>query len=219
MPRIALPNQPISPQLVLWKLTEEEFEGGSQWARFFPKRHTNDLPLLRQKEHVAVILATQTLLGHPHWHIRHNEEGKPSLVPSEAPGTEAPRTWASFGVSHHTSKEGITWAVVGIWENDTTGGLDLVDTQDLRIPRVAPRIMSAKECVEFVGLESWVWASKEAMFKGHGPKLDFRKDLSIHAIHELEGTIQGAVKGSPWHGGALRTDPELLLVWSRPFPD
>ena len=214
MPRIALPNQPISPQLVLWKLTEEEFEGVSQWAHFFPKRQTNGLPLLRQKEHVAVILATQTLLGHPHWHIRHNEEGKPSLVPSDAPGT-----WASFGVSHHTSEEGITWAVVGIWENDTTGGLDLVDTKDPRIPKVAPRIMSAKECGEFVGLEPWVWASKEAMFKGHGPRLDFRKDLSIHAIHELKGTIQGAVKGSPWHAGALRTSPGLLLVWSRPASD
>lgn len=213
MPRIALPNQPISPQLVLWKLTDEEFEGISQWAHFFPKRRTSDLPLLRQKEHVAVILATQILLGHPHWHIRHNEEGKPSLVPSEAPGK-----WASFGVSHHTSEEGITWAVVGIWENDTTGGLDLVDTQDPRIPRVAPRIMSVKESDEFVGLEPWVWASKEAMFKGHGPKLDYRKDLSISAIEEVKGIIRGSVKGRQWHGCALEVVPGFLLLWSSPVP-
>lgn len=211
MPRFALPNQPISPQLVLWKLSEEEFEGMSPWSHFFPERPTSDLPLLRQKEHVAVLLATQALLGHPHWHLRHNKDGKPLLVPNASPVT-----WSSFGVSHHTTEDGATWAVVGVWENDTTGGLDLVEIKDPRIQRVAPRIMSTKECEEFMGLEPWVWASKEAMFKGHGPKLDYRKELSISAIEEVKGTIHGSVKGNEWHGCALEAVPGLLLVWSSP---
>jgi len=106
------------------------------------------------------------------------------------------------------------------------GGVDLVDLDDPRLARVAPRFMSADEQLKWAGSEGWVWAAKEAMFKGHGPNLDFRTHLQVDTLeaHTADhptpsnrtGSVGGTVRGQPWAGHSARIDlgnTRLGVVW------
>ena len=108
-------------------------------------------------------------------------------------------------------------AVWGVGEQ--RHGVDLVDTTDLRIPRIATRFMSQVEQTQWDKAKPWIWAAKEAMFKGHGPNLDFRRELSVDSMTwEADcGQLVGTVRGARWQGAcACVPHSSLGVVWSSP---
>ena len=110
------------------------------------------------------------------------------------------------------------WAAVAMWtEADIRGGIDLVLTDDARVTRVAPRVMSPQEQSKWRGCEAWAWATKEAMFKGHGPELEFQSQALLKDGKGIPGneigTLRGEVRGTPWAGAWCKVRERLLLVW------
>lgn len=169
------------------------------------------MPAARQAEHRAVAFALTHLLGHAGWHLTHNEDGRPQLhVRGES-------TNHALSISHARLGEDV-WAAVALWnEADTRGGIDLVLTDDARVTRVAPRVMSAQEQSKWRGCEAWAWATKEAMFKGHGPELEFQSQALLMDGTGIPGdeggTLRGEVRGTPWSGAWCKVRERLLLVW------
>ena len=87
---------------------------------------------------------------------------------------------------------------------------------DLRVQHVAPRVMSTEEQTQWQGKEAWAWATKEAMFKGHGPDLEFQTQALLTQAIDVQlgssGTVQGEVRGEPWAGAWGLVRQRLLLV-------
>ena len=210
MPQYALPLQPQGVEIVLWHLLESQREG-HEWGLHFPQRQTGDMPASRKAEHRAVAFALTQLLGHAEWHLTHNENGKPQLHVRGGSSDHA------VSISHARMGEDV-WAAVAMWnEADTSGGIDLVLTDDARVTRVAPRVISPEEQTKWRGCEAWAWATKEAMFKGHGPELEFQSQALLKdgtGIPDDEaGTLRGEVRGTPWSGAWCKVRERLLLVW------
>ncbi len=210
MPQHALPLQPEGVKIVLWHLPESQGEG-HEWVLHFPQRQTGTMPAARHAEHRAVAFALTQLLGHAAWHLTHNEEGRPELhVRGESSAQAVSITHARLGED--------VWAAVALWnESDTAGGIDLVLTDDARLTRVAPRVMSRKEQSKWRGCEAWAWATKEAMFKGHGPELEFQSQALLTdgtgIPRDKAGSLRGEVRGAPWSGAWCKVRERLLLVW------
>jgi hypothetical protein len=180
-------------------------------ARFFPAREVQGLSEARRREHSAVVEAVRTLLGHDQWHLEHDADGKPWL--READGTRR-----ALSLSHCTVGDEV-WVAAAMWDDDrATGGIDLVLTDDERVVRVAPRVMSPDERNRWAGREAWAWAAKEAMFKGHGPALEFQRDALLNEVAENNsgtgGRLAGRVRGAQWRGGWSVEAGRLLVVWA-----
>ena len=115
----------------------------------------------RLREHQAVACALTALMGEEGWRVTHRD-GKPQL--QSVSGASLP-----LSISHHSSARNTT-AAVAVWEaGEQRHGIDLVDTADLRIPRIAARFMSPGEQTQWAQAKPWIWAAKEAMFKGTAP--------------------------------------------------
>ena len=80
------------------------------------------------------------------------------------------------------------------------------------------RVMSSSEQSQWRGSEAWAWATKEAMFKGHGPALDFQTEAILHYLTEADdqqpGILRGEVRGEPWRGAWTLVQGRLLMVWT-----
>ena len=157
--------------------------------------------LRRQAEHRAVAFALSHLLGHAEWRLSHNDEGKPQLhVRDESPASGKPSERVPI------SRWGEVWAAVARWDQaDIRGGVDFVLIDDLRVQRCAgdaPRVMSTHEQILWRGCEAWAWATKEAMFKGHGPDLEFRSQALLkEAMNARQGwhpAWRGSRKALVW---------------------
>jgi len=210
MPQYALPLQPQGVEIVLWHLLESQREG-HEWALHFPQRQTTSMSAARQAEHQAVASALTQLLGHPDWHLTHTNDGKPQLHVRDESSAQA------VSISHVRMGKDV-WAAVAMWnDGDTPGGIDLVLTDDARVTRVAPRVMSTQEQSKWRGCEAWAWATKEAMFKGHGPELEFQSQALLKDCTGIPGdeagTLRGKVRETPWSGSWCRIRERLLLVW------
>lgn len=211
MPQHALQVQPQGVQIVLWQCTAQEV-AEADIERFFPERSLERMTLRRQREHMAVVLAVEALLGHCDWHLTHDENGKPWL--HQKNDTQA----LALSLSHCEMGEDV-WAAAAIWDDPKAkGGIDLALNQDNRIRRVVPRVMSPQERSVWAGREAWVWAAKESMFKGHGPALDFRLDAILDKLDDdgdgRTGTLTGRVRQAPWKGRWCLVSEALLVVWS-----
>ena len=212
MPQHVLPFQPEGVEIVLWRI-RELVDQGHELQPHFPQRNVAELSESRKKEHWAVCLALHAMLGHQKWHLTHDETGKPWLHLDD---TNEPQ---ALSLSHcERGKE--TWAAVARWDDGSkTGGIDLVMTTDPRVARVAQRVLSPEEQTLWSGRESWAWATKEAMFKGHGPALAFQTDAILQVITEPSdlpiGFLRGSVRGSEWKGAWTLLEKDLLLVWAQ----
>ena len=211
MPLLPMSIQPENPQVVLWK-----WDKGAAWPlakleAHFPEREWTEMSDGRLREHQAVACALTELMGSEGWRVT-RQDGKPQL--HDATGTCCP-----LSISHHSSKHHTT-AAVAVWEaGERHHGIDLVDTADLRISRIAGRFMSPIEQMQWSKDKPWVWAAKEAMFKGHGPNLDFRRELSVDSMEwEAEcGRMVGSVRGGVWQGECTQVPQSSLgVVWSSP---
>ncbi len=152
------------------------------------------------------------MLGHGDWHLEHDEHGKPWLHEGDANGRQA------LSISH-CDVEDTVWAAVARWaDGRTSGGIDLVQIDDARLKKVAGRVMSSTEQSQWQGREAWAWATKEAMFKGHGPALDFQTEAILHDLTEADddqpGMLRGEVRGAPWQGAWTLVEGRLLVVWT-----
>ena len=211
MPRLPLSIQPTNPKVVLWQWDE-----GTAWAlpkleAHFPEREWDHMSEGRLREHQAVACALTTLMGAEGWRVTHRD-AKPQL--HRGSGAKLP-----LSISHHSSARNTTAAVVVWGVGEQRHGVDLVDTTDLRIPRIATRFMSEVEQTQWDKAKPWIWAAKEAMFKGHGPNLDFRRDLSVDSMTwEADcGQLVGTVRGARWQGACARVPHSSLgVVWSSP---
>jgi len=209
MPQHALSTQPLGARIVLWRAPESEGVRGDV-GRFFPAREVERLSEARHREHSAVVEAVRTLLGHDQWHIAHDADGKPWLDEGGAR--------RALSLSHCAVGDEI-WVAAAMWHDGRcTGGIDLVRTADARVVRVAPRVMSPEEQRRWAGREAWAWATKEAMFKGHGPVLEFQRDALLDEVMEnvdgKGGQLKGRVRGAAWRGGWSIEAGELLVVWT-----
>ena len=78
--------------------------------------------------------------------------------------------------------------------------------------------MSSTEQTQWREREAWAWATKEAMFKGHGPALDFQTEAILRDLTEAQndqpGLLLGEVRGAPWQGAWTLVQAELLMVWT-----
>ncbi len=211
MPCLPLLIQPENPQVVLWK-----WDKGAAWPlakleSHFPEREWTEMSYGRLREHQAVACALTELMGSEVWRVTH-QDGKPQL--HDAAGTRCP-----LSISHHSSQDHTT-AAVAVWEaGERHHGIDLVDTKDRRISSIASRFMSPIEQMQWPKAKPWIWAAKEAMFKGHGPNLDFQSELSVDSLEwEAErGWLVGSVRGGVWQGEcALVPQSSLGVVWSSP---
>ena len=212
MPRLPMSIQPENPKVVLWHWDE-----GTAWPlpkleAHFPEREWDNMSEGRLCEHQAVACALTTLMGEEGWRVTHRS-GKPQL--HSVSGASLP-----LSISHH-STGGNTAAAVAVWgAGERSHGIDLVDTTDLRILRISGRFMSPDEQTRWPNAKPWVWAAKEAMFKGHGPNLDFQRDLSVDSMTwEAEcGQLVGTVRGARWRGTCAHVPHSTLgVVWSSPF--
>ncbi len=210
MPLYNLPIQPQGVEIVLWHLVESS-EQSLEWKAHFPHREESTMSLLRQNEHRAVTYAITQMMGHDQWHLSHDLNGKPSLHLS---GRDVP---CAVSIAHVT-QQGEIWAAVAKWNDGrTTGGIDLAFIHDPRVKRVASRVMSQEEQIRWQGHEAWVWATKEAMFKGHGPNLEFRSQALLRTAPQIsqvqQGVLHGEVRDSPWEGAWMVLPNDMLLVW------
>ncbi len=235
MPRLDLPRHPDGPALAAWHLPPVEdanrlakvagvagiagvaaFAEVAKVAPHFPARDLSAMPPSRVLEHRAVTHAVEALLGTSEWHLTHGTDGRPKLHHA---GPDL-----NLSLSHHSGAFG-TVAVAAAWHKGR-GGVDIVDLDDPRLARVASRFMSADERMRWAGSEGWVWAAKEAMFKGHGPNLDFRTHLQVDALEahtadrptpsKRAGSVGGTVRGQAWVGQWAQLDlghARLGVVW------
>ena len=203
--------QPENPEVVLWHWDE-----GTAWPlpkleAHFPEREWDNMTKRRLYEHQAVACALTALMGEEGWHVTHRN-GKPQL--HSVSGASFP-----LSISHH-STGGNTAAAVAVWgAGEGRHGIDLVDTTDLRILRISGRFMSPDEQTRWPNAKPWVWAAKEAMFKGHGPNLDFRRDLSVDSMtwEAACGQLIGTIRGARWRGTCAHVPHSTLgVVWSYP---
>jgi len=228
MPQHALSTQPLGARIVLWRAPESEGVRGDV-GRFFPAREVDGLSEARRREHSAVVEAVRTLLGHDQWHLEHDADGKPWLREADetdgADGAGRSEPGAGLGDGRralslsHCAVGDEVWVAAAMWDDGrATCGIDLVLTDDARVVRVAPRVMSPDERNRWEGREAWAWAAKEAMFKGHGPALEFQRDALLDEVTENEngtgGRLAGRVRGATWRGGWSVEVGRLLVVWA-----
>ena len=211
MPRLPLSIQPANPKVVLWQWDEVTAWTLPKLEAHFPEREWDHMSEGRLREHQAVACALTTLMGAEGWRVTHRD-AKPQL--HSVSGAKLP-----LSISHHSAERSTT-AAVAVWDvGEQRHGVDLVDTTDLRIPRIATRFMSEGEQTQWDKAKPWIWAAKEAMFKGHGPNLDFRRDLSVDSMTwEADcGQLEGTVRGARWQGACARVPHSSLgVVWSSP---
>ena len=210
MPQHALPFQPQGVEIVLWRVPNSG-PLRDDLHKSYPERHLGNMGALRLRELQATTEAMDALLGHDAWHLAHDPHGKPCL---HCNGSTLP----SIGITHAQLNDD-TWAAVARWQDrQHPGGVDLADIHDPRISRVAPRVMGEEELERWQGQEAWAWAAKEAMFKGHGPSLDYRTEAVLTqkttSPSGNQGELQGLVRGKVWTGQWLLVNGRLLLVWS-----
>ncbi|MDA0729214.1 MAG: 4'-phosphopantetheinyl transferase superfamily protein [Bacteroidetes bacterium] len=175
-------------QMAIWHAHDSELQRRDLASRF-PLRNVDALSTRRQREHHAVACALTCITGTDEWSVVHDEHGAPRLVLGDE--MTAPR-W-HLSLSHHDVEEGVV-AAAALWTTGAPGGIDLVHVGDPRLSRVASRFMSDEELSTWRSQEGWVWATKEAMFKGHGPALTFKTDLRVDAISGVtrsHGTTPG----------------------------
>ena len=55
--------------------------------------------------------------------------------------------------------------------------------------------MSTEEMSKWRGCEAWAWATKEAMFKGHGPELEFQSQALLKDGTGIPGDEAGTLRG------------------------
>ena len=211
MPQYVLPFQPKGVEIVLWCMPQTAALG-HEVVNQFPQRPMAGLSEHRQREHEAVSNAMSVMLGHNQWHITHDDHGKPWLHTKDGTAKE------SVGIAH-CDAAGEVWAAVARWHDRRhSGGIDLVLSDDPRLKRVAPRVMSSNEQTLWAGREAWAWGTKEAMFKGHGPALDFQTEALLKGLTEAPdggaGTLIGEARGAPWCGRWTRLEGGLLLIWT-----
>jgi len=148
-------------------------------VKHYPKRDPQGFSKNKIAEHEAVINCLYELVGNEDWWIEHEESGKPVLFIGGVRGNM--EISISHAIEHVNDSKSMAHAAVilseGSTQESTRIGVDLVIKGDLRLERIAGRVMR-KEEVEGGRLEE-VWACKEAMFKAFGPGLDFVKDLKV----------------------------------------
>jgi hypothetical protein len=218
-------------KLAIWHAPDSEPQRRDLALRF-PLRDVHAMSTHRQREHHAVACAVTCITGTEDWSVVHDEHGAPNLVLGEA----VDGTGWRISLSHHDVDGGVV-AAAALWTDGTPGGIDLVHVGDPRLSRVASRFMSEEERKSWQSREGWIWATKEAMFKGHGPALTFQTDLHVDAISGFDpscgmddshgGSVAGQVirKGEHdqctthlWKGQWHRLPMEgghLVLVWGR----
>jgi len=156
----------------------------SRITKHYPKRDVSKLSKGKIAEHAAVINCLEELLESEDWWVEHKDSGAPILFIGGI--QKKIKISISHAIEQVNNTKKIAHAAVIILQGDTQDddkiGVDLVITGDLRLQRIAARVMS-KEEMKGERLEE-VWACKEAMYKAFGPGLDFVKDLKVDFISE-----------------------------------
>ena len=156
-------------------------------SNHYPRRDIHDLPSVKVAELYAVVMCVSDLLREDKWHLQHAQSGAPLLFENET------RSALSISISHtvdKTEEGGIAYAAVILSREVEKIGVDIVLKADLRLKRIAQRVMRDEE-IE-TGRLAEVWACKEAMYKALGPLLDFKKDLKVDFDDENEDLVQGS---------------------------
>ena len=156
-------------------------------SHHYPRRDLHHLSSGKIAELYAVIQCISDLLREDNWHLHHTQSGAPLLFEN------GHRSVLSISISHTIDKieeGGIAYAAVILSREVKKIGVDIVLKADLRIKRVAHRVMRDQE-IE-TGRLAEVWACKEAMYKALGPLLDFKKDLTVDFDSENEDLAQGS---------------------------
>jgi phosphopantetheinyl transferase len=160
-------------------------------ANHYPKRDINHLSTGKIAELYAVVQCVSDLLREDNWHLQHAQSGAPLLFEN------AKKSVLSISISHTTDKieeGGVAYAAVILSREVEKIGVDIVLKADLRIKRIAHRVMRDEEIA--TGRLAEVWACKEAMYKALGPLLDFKKDLKVDFDSENEDLVVGS--GYKW---------------------
>ena len=155
-------------------------------ANHYPKRDINHLSLGKIAELYAVVQCITDLLREVNWHLLHKDSGAPILFENSK------KSALSISISHTVDKAeegGIAYAAVILSREIKKIGVDVVLKADLRIKRIAQRVMRDEEIA--TGRLAEVWACKEAMYKALGPLLDFKKDLKVDFDSENEDLVVG----------------------------
>jgi len=156
-------------------------------ANHYPKRDINHLSTGKIAELYAVVQCITDLLREDNWHLQHAQSGAPLLFEN------AKKSVLSISISHTTDKieeGGVAYAAVILSREAEKIGVDIVLKADLRIKRIAQRVMRDEEIA--TGRLAEVWACKEAMYKALGPLLDFKKDLKVDFVSENEDLVVGS---------------------------
>ena len=152
--------------------------------KHYPQRDSRALSITKIAEHQAVIKCINELLRHERWWIEHENSGSPVIFVEGIPSH-----W-SISISHAVDNTGkhhhIAYAAVILRKGESRIndpiGVDIVVKGDVRLDRIASRVMGKEELED--GRFEEIWACKEAMFKALGPGLDFVKDLKVDFISE-----------------------------------
>ncbi len=156
-------------------------------SKHYPKRDINHLSTGKIAELYAVVHCVSDLLRDENWHLQHAQSGAPLLFEN------GKKSVLSISISHTTDKieeGGVAYAAVILSREAEKIGVDIVLKADLRIKRIAQRVMRDEEIA--TGRLAEVWACKEAMYKALGPLLDFKKDLKVDFDDENEDLVQGS---------------------------
>ena len=156
-------------------------------SKHYPKRDINLLSTGKIAELYAVIHCISDLLREDNWHLQHAQSGAPLLFEN------AKKSVLSISISHtidKTEEGGIAYAAVILSREVAKIGVDIVLKADLRIKRIAHRVMRDEE-IE-TGRLAEVWACKEAMYKALGPLLDFKRDLKVDFDIKNEDLVVGS---------------------------
>ena len=155
-------------------------------SKHYPKRDIPHLSSGKIAELYAVVQCISDLLREDNWHLQHAQSGAPLLFENEK------RSVLSISISHTIEKmaeSGIAYAAVILSREVEKIGVDIVLKADLRIKRIAHRVMRDEE-IETCRLAE-VWACKEAMYKALGPLLDFKEDLKVDFDNKNKELAQG----------------------------
>ena len=153
-------------------------------SKHYPKRDVWELSKEKIAEHEAVINCLKELLGSENWWIEHEDSGAPVLFVGGIRGNMA--ISISHAIDQVNDHKRLAYAAVIIHEGETREnsriGVDLVIKGDVRLDRIAGRVMRKEELDD--GRFEEIWACKEAMFKAFGPGLDFVKDLKVDFLSD-----------------------------------
>ena len=174
--------------------------------KHYPKRDSRALSITKIAEHQAVIKCINELLGHEMWWIEHGHSGSPVIFVECIPSHWS--TSISHAVDNTEKHHHIAHAAVILREGESMIndpiGIDIVVKGDVRLDRIASRVMGKEELED--GRFEEIWACKEAMFKAFGPGLDFVKDLKVDFISE--DLLNGM--GRKW---AVKREDKVVVVF------